>query len=66
MEVAVVAEAEEVEFETFAFDHLISRDVVDDNLCEIGLTGLRTERSEFRASKSDEVLVFGMFVLKSF
>ena len=40
MEVAVVAEAEEVELQALALHHQRARDIVDDDMSEIGLTGL--------------------------
>ena len=43
VEIAVVAEAEEVELQALALHHACARDVVDDNMSEIGLAGLGTQ-----------------------
>ena len=42
MEVAVVAEAEEVELETLALHHQRARDVINNKVTEVGLTRLGT------------------------
>ena len=40
VEVAVVAEAEEIEFEALAFHHQRARDVINNKVTEVGLTRL--------------------------
>ena len=64
VEIAVVAEAEEIEFETLAFHHECARNVVDDKMSEIGLARPRAQRGKFRTIQSHKVLVLRMFVFK--
>ena len=66
MKVAMVAKTEKVEFQTFAFNHALTRDIVDDYFREVGLPCFGTQRSELGASESDEILVVGVLVDKSF
>ena len=66
VEVAVVAEAEEVELEALALDHEAVGDVVDDYLAEVGLVSLGAERSELRAGECDKIVVLRMLVFESF
>lgn len=66
VEVAVVAEAEQVEFERFALHHALAWYVVDDYLREVGLSGDGAERCEFGASECHEILSVGMPVDKRF
>ena len=62
VEIAVVAEREEVEFERLGLHHLLPRDVGDVNRGKVGLTGLRAQRSELRTTESNQILVIRMFV----
>ena len=64
VEVAVVAEAEEVELQALALHHQRARDVVDDDVTKVGLAGLGAQGGELGAIQSHKVLVLGMFVLK--
>ena len=64
MEVAVVAEAEEVELQALALHHQRARDVVDDDVSKVGLACLGAQGGELGTIQSHEVLVLGMFVLK--
>lgn len=66
MKIAVVAEAEEVEFQGFAFHHFDVRDIADDDGGEVGLPGHRAEAGEFGADEFDEIVVVGMFVVECF
>ena len=50
MEIAMVAEAEQIELEALALDHADIRDILDAYLGEIRLPGDRTETREFRLS----------------
>ena len=43
VEIAVVAETEEVEFQALTLHHACARDIIDDNMAEIGLTSLGTQ-----------------------
>ena len=64
MEVAVVAETEEIEFQALALHHLRAWDVINNKVSEIGLTRLGTQRGELGAVQGHQILVLGMFVLK--
>lgn len=66
MEIAVVAEAEEVEFQGLAFHHLDVRDVADVDGGKVGLPGHGAETGEFRTDEFDEIVVVGMFVVECF
>ena len=66
MKIAVIAEAEKIEFQALAFHHSLARDVVDDDFSEVGLSGFRTKSGEFRAIESDEIFVLGVLVRESF
>ena len=66
METAVIAEREEVELEALAFHHALVGEVADAYLREVGLSGDRTERGEFRAVEAHPVVVLGMLVLECF
>ena len=46
VEVAMVAEAEEVEFQALAFHHQRARDVIYNKVTEVGLTRLGAQRGE--------------------
>ena len=66
MKIAVVAEAEEVEFQGFAFHHFDVWDVADVDGGEVGLPGHGTEAGEFGTDEFDEIIVVGMFVVEGF
>ena len=66
VEVAVVAEGEEVELERLAFDHALVGQVGDADLSEVGLSGDGAEAGEFGAVELHPVVVFGMLVLEGF
>jgi hypothetical protein len=66
MEVAVVAEAEEVEFETFTLHHALIGEIADAYLCKVGLAGDGAEACELRAVELHPVVVLGVFVLERF
>ena len=66
MEIAVVAEAEEVEFQGFAFHHFDVRDVADVDGGKVGLPGHGAEAGEFGTDELDEIVVVGMFVVECF
>ena len=65
VEVAVITEGEEVEFEALALYHSLARDVTDVQMSEIGLSRFGTEGGELGTIEGHEVLVFGMFVRES-
>ena len=66
MEIAVIAEREEVEFEAFALDHILARNVAYDYSGKVGLPCLGAERCKFGTMECDEIFVFGMLVLECF
>lgn len=66
MEVAVIAEAEEVEFQGFAFYHEISGNVGDVDGGKIGLPGFGAEAGEFRTVEFDEIVAVFVFIGNSF
>jgi hypothetical protein len=57
VEVSVVSEAEKIELETLALDHLDVRDIADAKLCEVRLSCNRTERGELRAVETHPVVI---------
>ena len=58
MESAMVAEAEEVELQAFAFHHLDVGDIADADLCEIRLAGDGAQAGEFGAFSSAIITLF--------
>ena len=65
MEVAVIAEAEEIKLKTLALHHLNVGDVGYANLGEVGLTGDGAEGCKLRAVEPYPIVVAGMFVYES-
>ena len=64
MEVAVVAEAEEIQLQALALHHFHVGDVFDDDLAEVGLSGNRTEGCELGAVKLHPIVVLLVLVLE--
>ena len=64
MKVAMVAKAEEVEFQALALHHQRTRNVVDNEVSKVGLTCLGAQGGELRTIHGHKVLVLRMFVLK--
>ena len=64
MEIAVVAEREQIQFQALALDHLGARDIRDDDFAEIGLSGLGTQRRKFGTGEGHEIFVVGMLIVK--
>ena len=62
VEVAMITEAEEIELEALAFDHLDIRNIADDNVCEVRLTCDGTEACKLWAVELDPVVVVLMLV----
>ena len=62
VEIPVVAERKEIEFQRLRLHHFLPRDVGDVNRGKVGLTGLRAQRSELRTTESNQILVIRMFV----
>ena len=66
MEITVIAEAEEVELQGFAFYHEISGNVGDVDGGKIGLPCLRAETGKFGTIKFDEIVAVFVFIGNSF
>ena len=64
VEVAMVTETEEIEFQALALYHQRTRDVVDDNMTEVRLPCLGAKRGEFRAIQGHHILILGMLVFE--
>ena len=64
MEIAVVAEAEQVELQALALDHALARDIVDNDMAEVGLARLGTQRGELGAIERHHIVVLGVLVLE--
>ena len=64
MEVAVVAETEEIELQTLALDHAHAGDVVDDDVAKVGLTRLGAQRGELGAIERHHIFILGVLVLE--
>ena len=60
MEIAVVAEREEIQFQTLRLYHPLAGEIHDLDLSKVGLPGNRAKRGEFRAAERDHVIVVGM------
>ena len=64
VEVAVVAETEEIQLQALALDHAHTGDVVDDDVAEVGLAGLGAQRGELGAVERHHILILGVLVLE--
>lgn len=64
VEVAVVAEAEQIQLERFALDHFDIGHIADVNRRKVRLAGHRAEAREFRAVEFDEIVAVWMLVVK--
>jgi hypothetical protein len=66
MEIPMVTEGKEVEFETFALHHLLARDIRDINMSEIRLSCFGAKRGELRAIEFYEIIIARVLVRKPF
>ena len=66
VEIALVAEAEEVELEALALDHALTWNEANHNASEVGLSCNGTQGCELWAVESDDVLVVGVQILEGF
>jgi len=66
VEVAVIAEGEEVEFERLALHHAVVGQVGDANLGEVGLSGNGAQGGELGAVELHPVVVLRVFVFEGF
>jgi hypothetical protein len=64
MKVAMIAEGEEIEFETLALNHTLGGQIHDAYLGKVRLTGDGTERGELRTIELHPVVVLRVLVLK--
>ena len=51
----MISEGAEEELEALALDDLLSRGIVDDKMCKVGLTGDRAEGRELGCREADEI-----------
>ena len=65
MEVAMITEREEIEFQALALHHSHVWHILYLYLCKVRLSGNRTERSEFRTVEQYPVVILRMLVLKA-
>lgn len=65
MEIAVVTETEQIEFQALAFHHSDIRNITDSYFGEIRLSGNRTERRELRAVEPHPIVISFVPVLES-
>lgn len=65
VEIAVVAEREQIEFQRLGLHHALARDVGDDDGRKVRLPCFWAERGELGTMESDEILVFGVLVDES-
>ena len=64
VEVAVVAETEEIQLEALALDHAHTGDVVDNDVAEVGLAGLGAQRGKLGAVERHHIVVLRVLVLE--
>ena len=64
MEIAVVAEAEQVELQALALDHALARDIIDNDMAEVGLARLGTQRGELGTIERHHIFVLRVLVLE--
>ena len=66
MEVAVIAKAEKIELQAFAFHHALVRQIADAYFGKVGLPGDGAQTGEFGAIEAHPVIVVGVAVFESF
>jgi len=66
MEIAVVAEREEIQFQTLRLHHPLAGEIHDLDLCKVGLTRDGAKRRKLGAVELHPVVILRMFVLKRF
>jgi len=64
VEVTVIAEGEEIEFQALRLHHTLGRNIENLYLCKIGLTRNGTERSELGAIELHPVVILWVLILK--
>ena len=66
MEIAMIAEGEQIELQTLRLHHSFARDIHNLDFCEVWLTSDGTQRRKLGAVKLHPVVVVLMLVLKRF
>ena len=66
VEIAVIAEAEQIEFERFTLHHAHIRHIRNGHGRKIRLSGNRTQTGKFRTVEFDKIIIVLMFVDKCF
>ena len=66
VEVAMVAETMEIEFQALAFNHALVGNVTDAEFGEVGLSCNRTKGCELGTVETHPIVVVGVLVFKSF
>ena len=65
VEIAMVAEAEEIELEALALHHQGARDIINNNVSEVRLTRLGAQGGKLRTVERHQIIVLRVFVLES-
>ena len=65
VKVTVVAETEQIQFQTLAFHHLHIRQIADTDFRKIRLSGNRTQTGKLRAVETYPIIILRMLVDKS-
>ena len=66
VEIAMVAEREEIQLQTLALYHALVGNIRDAHLTEVGLPGDRAQTGKLRTVETHPIVVLGMLVLKGF
>ena len=61
VEISMIAETEQIELETLALDHFLTRYVGNQDFSKIRLSGLRAQGCEFGTGESDKIFIVRMF-----
>ena len=64
VKVAMVAEAEKIEFQALALHHADAGNIADDEMAEVGLTSLGAQRGELRTVQRDQIFMLRVFVVE--
>ncbi len=66
MEVAMVAKAEQIQFQALALNHKVVGNIHDTYLCEIGLPSDWTQRGKLRTVELHPIIILWMLVVECF
>ena len=66
VESTMIAEAEQVEFQTLALYHLDIGDIANTDFCKVRLPGYGTQARKFGTVESNPIIILLMFVFESF